>query len=271
MPEDDSRRRLLIVTADDLGLSARWDDAIARALDGGVLTSTSIVTSGRSYEEAARTLLRGEIDHGVHLDLLDGVPLSPASEIASLIDRRGRFRPLSHLLARFAAGRVRTHEVEREWSAQIERALGDGLRPTHLNGHFHLHLLPGLFRVAVGLAKRFGIEWIRLPAEPPWFGLRVPGSRPTRVAKTAVLWMLSRAQRSVARRPAIRHADCRGVPPGGRAWGRTLRGIRGEVTEIFCHPGQSDGETEALMSADLRGAIDCGFRRTSFRELHGTS
>jgi hypothetical protein len=61
------------------------------------------------------------------------------------------------------------------------------------------------------------------------------------------------------------------VAPGAHGWQSALRAIRGEVTELYCHPGQSAGEMEALMSQDLRRDIDGRFRRTSFRELHGPS
>jgi predicted glycoside hydrolase/deacetylase ChbG (UPF0249 family) len=261
----------LIVTADDMGLSATWDEAIVRAWGRGVVTSASIVTTGRSYRDTIRRIVREDIDHGVHLDLLDGAPLSPVGEISSLVDERGRFHPLRALLLRFASGRVRTDEVELEWSRQIERALGDGLRPTHLNGHYHLHLLPGVFGVTVRLASRFGMGWVRVPDEAPWLALRVPGSRPARVAKTTVLWMLSRAQVSSASRPEVGHVGCRAMVPGGRGWLESLQSIRGDVTEVLCHPGQSDGETVALLSAELRNTIDRRFRPTSFRDLHGAS
>jgi predicted glycoside hydrolase/deacetylase ChbG (UPF0249 family) len=263
--------RRLIVTADDMGLRSNWDEAIRRAHAHGVVTTTSIVTTGSRYRQAARALSGDEIDHGVHLDLLDGVPLSRAGEIRSLVDRRGRFRSLRDLLLRFVLGRVSAAEVELEWGRQIERALGDGLRPTHLNGHYHLHLLPGLFRVAARLAIRSGIGWIRVPDQSPWFASRTSGAGAKRLLKTTVLWTLSRAQRARAGHAALGHVDCVTAAATERAWRSTLRGIRGAVTELFCHPGQSPFETEALTSPELRRAIDRCFRRTSFRELHGPS
>ncbi|HEY3820513.1 MAG TPA: ChbG/HpnK family deacetylase [Polyangiaceae bacterium] len=263
--------RQLIVTADDMGLYAPWDEAIARAHDRGIVTSTSIATTGQTFGNAVRILQNEGLDHGVHLDLLDGTPLSSAAEIPSLVDDRGRFRSLRALLVRFASGRVRPAEVEREWSRQIARAIGEGLRPTHLNGHFHLHVLPGIFRVAVRLATRFGIRWIRMPDEPPWFALRASGGTPRRIARTAILCMLSWAQRGSAKMSALRHADCREGATCVRAWPGTLQDIHGELTEIFCHPGQSASETAALMSSEVRRAIDERFRRTSFRDIHGVS
>jgi predicted glycoside hydrolase/deacetylase ChbG (UPF0249 family) len=271
MPDAEPRRRRLIVTADDVGLRPSWDGATARALDRGTVTSVSIVTTGPCYPDAAREVRRNGADHGVHLDLLDGFPRSPAAEIASLVDVRGRFVSLRRLLLRFAAGRVRACEVELEWGRQIERALDDGLRPTHLNAHFHLHVLPGLFAITARLAARFGIGWVRLPDEPPWFALRGGGLRPMRVARKAALWSLSRAQHSSARRAAVGAIASREALLAGRRWKAMLGGIRGEVTEVFCHPGQSDVETAALMSPELRRAIDGDFLRSSFRDLHGAS
>jgi len=48
-------------------------------------------------------------------------------------------------------------EVEKEWEAQIGKIRAAGIEPTHLDGHKHVHMLPGLFEIALRLAKRHGI------------------------------------------------------------------------------------------------------------------
>src|SRR5262249_25037703 len=154
--------RDLVVTADDMGLGADYDAAIVEAHARGVVTSASIATNGPTYR-AAKDMIRGAgLDHGVHLNLLEGDPVSPRDEVRSLVDDRGRFAGgVGRFLARWAAGRVREGEIGLEWERQIRRALDDGLAPSHLNSHYHLHALPGLAEIALDLARRFGIHWIR--------------------------------------------------------------------------------------------------------------
>src|SRR5205814_6861632 len=105
--------------------------------------------NGPSYGAAARWLRDDEFDCGVHLNILHGEPLSPCSEVSTLLGADGRFLgSTGRFLQRYASGRVRTREVALEWERQLRRAFDDGLHPTHINAHYHLHALPALFRLA---------------------------------------------------------------------------------------------------------------------------
>jgi hypothetical protein len=69
------------------------------------------------------------------------------------------------------------------------------------------------------------------------------------------------------RRAARARWTRRGWSHAAAAWRRVLSRLDHGVTEVLCHPGQSGPETEALMSAALRRAIDAVAERTSFRAL----
>src|SRR6266852_8305711 len=56
-------------------------------------------------------------------------------------------------------------EVEKEGEAQIRKVRDAGVLVTHLDGHKHVHMLPGLFEIALRLAKRHGIGAIRVSLE----------------------------------------------------------------------------------------------------------
>jgi predicted glycoside hydrolase/deacetylase ChbG (UPF0249 family) len=62
-------------------------------------------------------------------------------------------------------GRVSMRDVERELAAQIEYATSNGITPTHLDSHKHVHLYPPVFEVVIQLAQRFRIPVIRVPYE----------------------------------------------------------------------------------------------------------
>jgi predicted glycoside hydrolase/deacetylase ChbG (UPF0249 family) len=266
-------RPQLVVTGDDLGFRTDWDARVADAYERGFLTSTSIVANGPTYRTAVRWLRDSGGDCGVHLNLVHGEPLSPRTEVHSLVDARGCFPgTIGRFLLRYEGRVVRIREVALEWERQLQRAFDDGLVPTHLNAHYHLHALPGLFRIAVDLARRFDIGWVRVPDEPAW---RAPGGAVGR-ARAAALWLLARRNRKVDRGLGVGLMPCRGIAAGGAlglsAW-RTLlddacRTPRdGNAIEVMCHPGQSAKEDAALSSPQLVSDIRERVVLRSFREL----
>jgi predicted glycoside hydrolase/deacetylase ChbG (UPF0249 family) len=111
----------------------------------------------------------------VHLNLAEGRPLSPAIQVAKLIDRSGYLNAeFTSMVKRVQVGST-AHEkdtllsqVEREWRAQIETVLRVIEQRTvmALDGHIHMHMVPDLFRLAVKLAKDYGIPEIRNVREP---------------------------------------------------------------------------------------------------------
>jgi predicted glycoside hydrolase/deacetylase ChbG (UPF0249 family) len=161
----------LVLNADDFGLAPAHSRRIAALRAKGLLTDTSLLANGISFEAAVADLRRaGLSESGVHLCLTGGeLPVCAPRDIPSLLTGPV-FRPhWFYVLAALAAGRIRRAEVEREWEAQIARAAGAGLTVTHLDSHQNLHLHPLLFPVAVALARRFKVPFVRAPRadDPP--------------------------------------------------------------------------------------------------------
>lgn len=262
----------LVITGDDLGLCADWDAGIFEALRRGVLTSTSVVTNGPAYAAAARELREAGFDCGVHLNLVHGAPLSPAADVPSLVDAHGRFfGSAGRFLRRYVGGQVSRREVALEWERQLRRAFDDGLRPTHLNAHYHLHALPGLFELALELARRLEIGWVRMPDEPPWHARGAAAQ-----ARTGALWLLARRNRSAYRGEGIGLMPCRGIAANGAlglaAWHALFERLSGEAVdlraiEVMCHPGQVVEESAALLSPELAAELHARAIPRSFRDL----
>jgi predicted glycoside hydrolase/deacetylase ChbG (UPF0249 family) len=157
--------RLLIVNADDLGMHEDINLGVYLAYTGGIVTSASVVACGAAFDHASTIIQEcAELDVGVHLTLVEERPLCQATEIPSLVGPDGWFLPsYRHLTARILRGSVSPAEVRRELRAQIERVIATGRRPSHLDGHQHVHLLPPVWRVATELAGEYGIRRIRVP------------------------------------------------------------------------------------------------------------
>lgn len=157
----------LVTTADDVGLHAALTDGALRAHDQGIVTAVSVAACGEALDAAIAALRsRPELDLGVHLVLVGERPLSPPSEIPSLVDRRGRLLPGFLAFARRALlGGLVIDQVRLELNRQIEALLERGLVLRHLNSHQHLHAWPAVADIVVELARRHAIPWLRIPAE----------------------------------------------------------------------------------------------------------
>jgi hopanoid biosynthesis associated protein HpnK len=250
--------RSLIVNADDLGWTRGVNRGIAEAHQNGIVTSTTVLANGEAFDDGVK-LARSfpSLGVGVHLNLSDGAPVLPASEVPTLVNKRGQFcGGPEQLLLRLARRGLSGEEVEREWDAQIRRVRAAGLDPTHLDGHKHVHMLPGLFPIALKLAKRHGIGSVRISLEESTLRTALAsgaGQDTSVVLRQGVqargLKLLAHEAREQTERAGIAAADyfC-GIAQTGEL---TLAGVEKFLhalpegtTELMCHPGYTDEELQ---------------------------
>jgi len=235
---------------------------VAEAHRNGIVTSASLLSNGAAFAEAAELARKTRgLGVGVHLNLSDGPPTAAREAVPTLVNASREFEggPDS-LLLKIATRGLSMREVEMEWEAQISKVRGAGVEPTHLDGHKHVHMLPGLFEIALRLAKRHGIGAIRVSHEAS--GLRAALStgkvRAAVVLKQGVqargLKLLARDAREQADRAGVSTADyfC-GIAQTGELTkegvARLLRSLPEGTTELMCHPGYAD---EALRKTATR-------------------
>jgi hypothetical protein len=132
--------KLLIIHADDAGLSHSENQATIQALSTGSVNSYSIMVPCPWFHEMALfAKTHPQFDHGVHLTLTcewenyKFGPVLPVHEVPSLVDENGHFPKKRDVLKKQASAT----EVAKELSAQIEKALSYGLRPTHIDSHMY--------------------------------------------------------------------------------------------------------------------------------------
>jgi hopanoid biosynthesis associated protein HpnK len=271
----------LIVNADDLGWTEGVNRGIAEAHRNGIVTSASLLANGAAFasgvELASSTPALGV---GVHLNLSDGEPVAPRELVANLVNDAGEFEGGPEaLLLRIAKRGLALREVEQEWDAQIEKVRDAGIRPTHLDGHKHVHMLPGLFEIALRLAKRHEIGAVRVAHEES--SLRAALSAGDELHAGVVLKqgvqarglkLLAHDAREQAQRAGISTADyfC-GIAQTGEMTkegvARLLRSLPEGTTELMCHPGYVDHELQntatrlqASRQAELEILTDAGIR-----------
>src|SRR5207237_814650 len=86
-------KRRLIVNADDFGLSDGVNRAISEAHAAGTVSSASLLVNAPGFADAVRRARAAPaLGVGLHFNLTMGAPVSPATAVPSLCDRRtGRF------------------------------------------------------------------------------------------------------------------------------------------------------------------------------------
>ena len=157
----------LIVHADDFGISEQVNNGICLAHQEGILTSTSIMASGVAFEHGVNLLKQNpSLEVGIHLTLIEELPLLPKQLIPSLVGKNGLFFDhATTFIKRYLTGRIRLSEVRKEIDQQIRKVLDAGIPLSHLDSHQHIHALPGIRAVVFELAKKYGIPAVRLPSE----------------------------------------------------------------------------------------------------------
>lgn len=147
-----------MLCADDYGLAEGVSQGIYELADARLISATSaIVTFPRWATDAKRlAALRPKIAIGLHLMLTLGRPAGPMPDLAA----SGRLPSAGALTAKSLTGRIDAAEIEAEVDRQLalfERHAG--FPPDHVDGHQHVHALPGIRQgVLAALVQRFPDE-----------------------------------------------------------------------------------------------------------------
>jgi len=254
--------RRLIVNADDLGLTAGVNRAIAEAHQRGIVTSTTLMANSRSFTGAAewsRAASDG-ISVGCHVVLMDGEPVLPAEKVPTLLepnnDGTRRFRDsLNHFVIASFRHKMNSDEIEAEAAAQIERIQQSGIQPSHFDTHKHAHMFPAVLRPLLRAAKARGVPAVRNPFGQVW---PLPLSNLLRTqrlwkrfAQLNVLRKLGGSFRAEVAAHGLRTTDgSLGVLATGsldlKLFSAMIEHMPEGTWEFVCHPGYNDAELDGV-------------------------
>jgi hopanoid biosynthesis associated protein HpnK len=268
--------KILIVTADDFGVAPEVNLAVERAHRHGVLTAASLMVAGGAVDQAVAIARSSPSLHvGLHIVLVEGRPVLPPDAIPDLVGPDGRFRRdmVGAAVEMFFKPWVR-RQLAAEVQAQFQAFAATGLRLDHVNTHKHFHLHPTIAGTILRIGQAYGLNAMRVPAEPRDVLMRAePGAKvaPAYVTgpwSAAVRWRLSRA--GVATADQVFGLHWSGAMTPERLLG-LIRHLPPGVSEIYTHPATAGGfdgdcpgyayaaELEALTSPSVIAAV--GARR----------
>ncbi len=244
----------LIINADDFGLTAGVNRAVAELHRARVLTSATLMARAAATAEAIEVAkATPSLGVGCHVVLVDGEPALAGDAIPTLIDARtGSLQPtLGAFLRRLLAGRIRAAEIEAEASAQIGLLQSRGLRLTHIDTHKHTHIFPAVLRPVLRAAASHGIHAIRNPFEPRWSVRATPGAPFIRRAEVDMLRRFEHGFRRIVAEAGFATTDgAIGVLATGTldtaAVNSLLRSLPAGNWELVTHPGYNDAELGLL-------------------------
>jgi len=154
--------KLLIIHADDLGVSHSENIASFLALKGGSVNSASIMMPCPWVAEVADFADKNPIaDLGLHLTLtnewaqMNWGPVASKDKVSSLTNELGFFYDNCLEFGQ----KAKVNEAEIELRAQIEKAIAMGINPTHLDTHMGCLIFnsPELFEVYLKLGREYKI------------------------------------------------------------------------------------------------------------------
>jgi chitin disaccharide deacetylase len=241
---------MIILCADDYALTEGVSRAVGELAAARRLSATSAIVTTRCWPAMAQrlTVHRGRIAVGLHLNLTLGAPLGAMPHFAP----SGMFTKRNAVFARALLGLLRLTEI----CAEVERQLDAfekhlGFPPDHIDGHEHVHVLPGIRQSLLDVVSR------RYPGPKPL--LRDPSDRWSAIAArggarskaTAVATLAIGFGADAQRRGLPTNAGFSGFSrfdsnePYGDELERALR-QPGARHVIMCHPGHPDAELAAL-------------------------
>jgi predicted glycoside hydrolase/deacetylase ChbG (UPF0249 family) len=241
--------------ADDYALTPGVSRGILELLAVGRLTAVSVLVTAPDWARAAGELkpFAATADLGLHLNLTLGAPLGGMPGFAPA----NQFPALGLLVRSALLGRLPLAEIAAEIARQIDSfAQYFGRLPDYVDGHQHVHALPGirdaLLRILTeqGLAGQglAGRLWLRDPGDR----LQAIIARPLRRKALAVAALTAGfASRAAACSFALNEgfAGFSGFDPRRDYTEIFVASLRspGPRHLVMCHPGHSD---EALARLD---------------------
>lgn len=245
--------RRLIVCADDYGLSPGVSLGIRELAERGRITATGAMTCMPAWKVEAPALtvladrLGSRFEVGLHLTLTDQTPLGEMPVLAP----QGKFPGIGSLLKASLARMLPLAEIAEELDRQLDAFKKHfGRMPDFIDGHQHVHLLPGIRQVVLGLFHR------RLDAGQCWLrdcGERLPTllHRGSAVKATVISVLLAHdfAKAAAERGITVNRGFSGFYDPSASSLRERMPALlhhAGDKALLMIHPGHVDAALEAV-------------------------
>jgi predicted glycoside hydrolase/deacetylase ChbG (UPF0249 family) len=230
--------KLLIVNADDAGLSHGTNLAIIEGMEKGSITSATImVPCPWATEIITYAVKNPQTDFGIHLThtnewkFYKWGTVSDKFKVPGLLQKNGFMHPSVKKLYANAV----PMEAYTEAKAQIDKALEAGVKPTHIDSHMGALMYNlGYALFYIKLATEYNLP-LRIPSQQVLVEKKVPNLR-TQLDSLGILY-------SDYLIYGIKKAKGESTKD---YWLRVIRELKPGVTELYIHPALPLEETKAI-------------------------
>ena len=163
---------MICFCADDYGVSKECNTRIENCFYNGVLNKISVIPNSEIND--IQELIKNEnLKLSLHINLVEGRPLSSADEIDLLVSKQGNFKYsfIGLFLQSLFGNRKKLEkqlytEIEKQIDFWLEQ-IGDDY-PLLLDGHQHTHMIPLVFKTLLKIIKdkNLNVSYLRIPTEP---------------------------------------------------------------------------------------------------------
>ncbi len=241
----------IVVCGDDFGMNADIDEGMIELAGMGRLSAVSCLALGPSFAADARRLAPLDVDVGLHVNFTES--LEPRAEPMPTLGR---------LILKAYAGRLDSAWIDAQLTRQFdafEAALGRA--PDYVDGHQHVHQLPGIrSRLLLLLKRRYGENrpWLRQTTPGMQSGIPLREAFKARVIGALGAAALAREAHKDGLRTNRRLLGVYGFDGGKRRYADLLQNWLFNARDcdvLMCHPavGCKDG---SAMSRQRRAEFD---------------
>ena len=238
--------KILIIHADDIGMSHSVNRAALDLFKFGLVKSGSIMTPCPWIKEV-RTLLDSipNVDLGIHNTLTSEwkyYKWSPLSQSPGLRDPLGYFWPTLGEAVRHASSQEVMHELE----AQINFAQNLGIKPTHLDSHMGVHFArPDYLKGVVALSKKYDIPSM-LVRWSPEFEAEINRYK---LDPRPIREITEQAEKdgAVLLDYLVTSVPGKTIQERKVSYDHFLKSLKPGVTQLIIHPGYLDDEISGIM------------------------
>lgn len=245
----------VVVCGDDFGMNADVDEGMIALAGMGRVSAVSCLTLGPTFAANAPRLAALDVDIGLHLNLSEtlraGAEPMPA---------------LGALILKAYAGLLDAAWVEAQLVRQFDAfEAAFGRAPDYVDGHQHVHQLPGIRqRLLALMARRYGTlagvqtPWLRQTAPGMQCGMPLKESVKARVIGALGASALAREARSSGLRTNRRLLGVYAFDGGKRRYAHFLQTWLFNAREgdlVMCHPALGS-ERGSAMARQRRAEFD---------------
>ena len=244
---------MIYFCADDYGISKISNARIEECLKNGVLNKISVLPNSDALD-FKRRLLGENVKLSLHLNLIEGYPLSKKEDVSLIVSDKGFFKYSFiglFFLSIFGNRSLLEKQLYNEIKMQVDfwkKEMGEET-PIFVDSHQHTHMIPLVFKTLMRVIKEENVEveYIRIPAEPILPYIKSPSLyfkfRPIGLIKQWLLKFLKFVNRKELKKANIKSALFMGIMFSGQLTDDKINKLlpyykkQNENIEIAFHPG----------------------------------